>query len=200
MLHDMINWIVQTVSDLGYIGIFVMMFLESSFFPFPSEVAMIPAGYLASKGEMDLFLVIFSGITGSLAGGVFNYFLAIKFGRVFVLRFGKYFFFKEETLIKMEEYFKKHGEISTFVGRLVPVVRQYISLPAGLSRMSLYKFSLYTSLGAGIWVIILAMLGYFIGGNEVLLKEYLHQIIIGLLFAMLIVVFIYIQKMKKSTL
>lgn len=196
----MINWIVQTVSDLGYIGIFVMMFLESSFFPFPSEVAMIPAGYLASKGEMDLFLVIFSGIAGSLAGGVFNYFLAIKFGRAFVLRFGKYFFFKEETLIKMEEYFKKHGEISTFVGRLVPVVRQYISLPAGLSRMNLYKFSLYTTLGAGIWVIILAMLGYFIGGNEVLLKEYLHQIIIGLLFAMSIIVLIYIQKMKKNAL
>ena len=104
MLGELISWIVQTVSDLGYIGIFVMMLLESSFFPFPSEVAMIPAGYLASKGEMNIYLVVMAGILGSLAGAVFNYWLALKFGRVFVLKFGKYFFFKEETLIKMETY------------------------------------------------------------------------------------------------
>ncbi|MDD2699248.1 MAG: DedA family protein [Arcobacteraceae bacterium] len=199
MLGEVIQFIVQTVSDFGYIGIFVMMFLESSFFPFPSEVAMIPAGYLASKGEMNIYLVILSGIAGSLAGAVFNYLLAVKFGRVFVLRFGKYFFFKEETLVKMEIYFSKHGEISTFVGRLVPVVRQYISLPAGLSKMDLSKFSLYTSLGAGIWVLILTFLGYFIGDNELLVQEYLHQIIFLLLGLMLIVVFFYVRKLKKES-
>ncbi len=197
MLGELIGWIVQTVSDLGYIGIFVMMFLESSFFPFPSEVAMIPAGYLASKGEMNIYIVVLAGILGSLAGAVFNYLLAIRFGRVFVLRFGKYFFFKEETLIKMEDYFAKHGEISTFVGRLVPVVRQYISLPAGLSRMNLSKFVLYTSFGAGIWVIILAILGYFIGDNELLVKEYLRSIVVGIIFLLICIVFIYIKKMKK---
>ncbi|MDX9744875.1 MAG: DedA family protein [Arcobacteraceae bacterium] len=200
MLNEIISWIVQTVSDLGYIGIFVMMLLESSFFPFPSEVAMIPAGYLASKGEMNIYLVVIAGILGSLAGAVFNYWLALRFGRVFVLKFGKFFFFKEETLVKMEDYFSKHGEISTFVGRLVPVVRQYISLPAGLSKMDLAKFSFYTSLGAGIWVIILALLGYFIGDNELLVKEYLHSIIIGVLVVLLCIVFIYVRKMKKETL
>ena len=200
MLGELISWIVQTVSDLGYIGIFVMMLLESSFFPFPSEVAMIPAGYLASKGEMNIYLVVMAGILGSLAGAVFNYWLALKFGRVFVLKFGKYFFFKEETLIKMEIYFAQHGEISTFVGRLVPVVRQYISLPAGLSKMDLAKFSFYTSLGAGIWVIILALLGYFIGDNELLVKEYLHSIIVGVVLVLICIVFIYIRKMKKETL
>lgn len=200
MLGELISWIVQTVSDLGYIGIFVMMLLESSFFPFPSEVAMIPAGYLASKGEMNIYLVVMAGILGSLAGAVFNYWLALKFGRVFVLKFGKYFFFKEETLIKMETYFAQHGEISTFVGRLVPVVRQYISLPAGLSKMDLAKFSFYTSLGAGIWVIILTLLGYFIGDNELLVKEYLHSILIGVLLVLICIVFIYIRKMKKEAL
>lgn len=200
MLGELISWIVQTVSDLGYIGIFVMMLLESSFFPFPSEVAMIPAGYLASKGEMNIYLVVMAGILGSLAGAVFNYWLALKFGRVFVLKFGKYFFFKEETLIKMETYFAQHGEISTFVGRLVPVVRQYISLPAGLSKMDLAKFSFYTSLGAGIWVIILTLLGYFIGDNELLVKEYLHSIIVGVLLVLICIVFIYIRKMKKEAL
>jgi membrane protein DedA with SNARE-associated domain len=198
MLNEIISWIVQTVSDLGYIGIFVMMLLESSFFPFPSEVAMIPAGYLASKGEMNIYLVVMAGILGSLAGAVFNYWLALKFGRVFVLKFGKYFFFKEETLIKMETYFAKHGEISTFVGRLVPVVRQYISLPAGLSKMDLAKFSFYTSLGAGIWVIILALLGYFIGDNELLVKEYLHSIIIGLFLVLGLGVYVYLKKVQKN--
>jgi membrane protein DedA with SNARE-associated domain len=200
MLGELISWIVQTVADLGYIGIFVMMLLESSFFPFPSEVAMIPAGYLASKGEMNIYLVVMAGILGSLAGAVFNYWLALKFGRVFVLKFGKYFFFKEETLIKMETYFAQHGEISTFVGRLVPVVRQYISLPAGLSRMNLPKFAFYTSLGAGIWVIILTLLGYFIGDNELLVKEYLRSIMVGVLLVLIGIVYIYIRKMKKEEL
>lgn len=102
MLADIVNFIVDTVGSLGYMGIFIMMFLESSFFPFPSEVVMIPAGYLAYKGEMNLFLAIFFGILGSLAGALLNYFLAIKFGRAFLIRYGKYFFIKEETIDKMK--------------------------------------------------------------------------------------------------
>lgn len=149
-MAEIINWIVQTVGDLGYMGIFVMMFLESSFFPFPSEVVMIPAGYLASIGQMNLFVAIAFGIAGSLAGALFNYYLAIKFGRAFLQKYGKFVLVREETLEKMENFFAKHGHISTFSGRLVPAVRQYISLPAGLARMDLFKFSLYTSLGAGI--------------------------------------------------
>ncbi len=133
MLSEAIQFLVQIISQLGYLGVFVMMFLESSFFPFPSEVAMIPAGYLASKGEMNVYLVLISGISGSLAGAVFNYLLALKFGRAFVLRFGKYFFFKEETLTKMEDYFKKHGEISTFTGRLIPVVTCIPETPNNIS-------------------------------------------------------------------
>ncbi|MDE6886287.1 MAG: DedA family protein [Helicobacteraceae bacterium] len=162
-MQSVINFIVESVGELGYIGIFCMMFLESSFFPFPSEVVMIPAGYLAYKGEMNIFISIFMGILGSLSGALFNYFLALKFGREFILKFGKYFFFSESSMQKMEIFFKRHGEISTFVGRLIPAVRQYISLPAGLGRMNLAKFSLYTSFGAGIWVVILTILGYYVG-------------------------------------
>lgn len=200
MFSEIINFIVDTVGSLGYAGIFFMMFLESSFFPFPSEVVMIPAGYLAYKGEMNIFLVVISGILGSLAGALFNYFLAIKLGRAFLLRYGKYFFISEETIFKMEEFFTKHGHISTFFGRLIPVVRQYISLPAGISRMNIFVFSLFTSLGAGIWVIILTLLGYFLGDNETLLKEYLHQIIIGILLLIVVFSFVYykITKRKKS--
>lgn len=201
MLHDIVNFIVDTVGSLGYTGIFVMMFLESSFFPFPSEVVMVPAGYLAFKGEMNIYLAVLAGIAGSLAGAVFNYFLALKYGRVFLSRYGKYVLVKEETLQKMEEFFAKHGHISTFSGRLIPAVRQYISLPAGLAKMNLWKFSLYTSLGAGIWVVILTLLGYYIGHNESLVKEYLQVIIITILALLVVGILFYIRiKNKKSIL
>ena len=197
MLTSIIDFIVQTVGSLGYAGIFIMMFLESSFFPFPSEVVMIPAGYLAYKGEMNMYLVILFGILGSLAGSLFNYYLAVKFGRRFLIKYGKNFFIKEETIVRMEVFFKNHGHISTFSGRLIPVVRQYISLPAGLARMNLFVFCLYTSLGAGIWVVILTLLGYFLGDNELLIKEYLHYIIIVLLILLSILFFWYYTKTKK---
>ncbi|CAM2823411.1 DedA family protein [Helicobacter burdigaliensis] len=191
-MSSIIDFIVNLVSDLGYFGIFFMMFLESSFIPFPSEVVMIPAGYLAHKGEMNLFWAIFSGVLGSLVGALLNYFLALFLGRAFLIRYGRYFFFTEETMQKMETFFKKHGHISTFSGRLVPVVRQYISLPAGIAKMNLSLFCFYTTLGAGIWVVILAILGYFLGQNEELIKEYLHLITLGLLVCIAILVGFYI--------
>ncbi|KLE07750.1 DedA family protein [Aliarcobacter butzleri] len=198
MLSSIINFIVETVSSLGYFGIFIMMFLESSFFPFPSEVVMIPAGYLASKGEMNIYLVLLFGILGSLAGALFNYYFAIKLGRTFLLRYGKYILISEETILKMEEFFKNHGHISTFSGRLIPGVRQYISLPAGLARMNIFVFSLYTSLGAGIWVLILTILGYFLGNNQALVKEYLHIIVIVILILLAIFAYFYYRRVKKT--
>jgi len=197
MLHDIVNFVVDTVGSLGYIGIFIMMFLESSFFPFPSEVVMIPAGYLAYKGEMNIYIVVFSGIAGSLTGALLNYFLAVKFGRAFLIKYGKYFFIKEETISKMEDFFKSHGHISTFSGRLIPAVRQYISFPAGLARMNLFRFSFYTTLGASIWVVILTLLGYYLGDNEVLVKEYLRYIIVSILICLAIIGFWYYSKIKK---
>ena len=185
-MYEIIDWIVRTVGGLGYPGIIIMMFLESSFIPFPSEVVMIPAGYLAYKGEMNLLLAILAGTLGSLMGALFNYYLAIKLGRPFLLHYGKYVMFNEASLQKMEDFFARHGHISTFTGRLIPVVRQYISLPAGLARMNLAVFSFYTSLGAGIWVTILALLGYFIGDNELLIREYLRDIVVILAIAVIL--------------
>ena len=198
MLSSVVDFIVQTVGSLGYLGIFLMMFLESSFFPFPSEVVMIPAGYLAYKGEMNIYIAIVAGILGSLAGALFNYYLAVKFGRKFLIKYGKYFFIKEPTIVKMEEFFKSHGHISTFSGRLIPAVRQYISFPAGLARMNLFIFCIYTSLGAGIWVIILTLLGYFLGGNEALIKEYLHTIVIVILVLLAVLGFAYYKRVKNK--
>jgi len=197
-VQEIVNAIVDIVGQMGYIGIFIMMFLESTFFPFPSEVAMIPAGYLASQGEMNLYLAIFVGVSGSLIGALFNYYLARVYGRRAVLRFGKYFFFDEEKLNKMEEFFKKHGSFSTLTSRLIPAVRQFISLPAGLSKMPLTPFITYTTIGAGIWVIVLTLLGYFIGENQELLKEYLHQIVITTLAIIALSTLFYIKIKKRK--
>ena len=198
MLSEMITFIVNTVAEWGYTGIFFMMFLESSFFPFPSEVAMIPAGYLASTGKMNLFAAIFAGTAGSLLGALFNYYLAIRFGRGFLIKYGKYFFISEETIEKVEHFFKKHGHISTFSGRLIPAVRQYISFPAGLARMDLKEFSFYTVLGAGLWSTILVLIGYFVGKNETLVHQYTRQISIILIISVALLIFFYIKKQKTK--
>jgi len=197
-MHEIVDFIVSFAREFGYLGIFIMMFLESTFFPFPSEVAMVPAGYLAAQGDMNLVLAIAIGTFGSLTGALFNYFLARKYGRVGVLKFGKYFFFNEEKLQKMERFFVNHGSFSTFVARLIPGVRQLVSLPAGLSRMNLGKFALHTTLGAGLWVIVLALLGYFIGGNEALIKEYLHQIVLGTLALIILSALVYVYMHKRA--
>ncbi|MBP6497596.1 MAG: DedA family protein [Campylobacteraceae bacterium] len=196
-MGTLIDWIVQTVGSLGYVGIFCMMFLESSFFPFPSEVVMIPAGYLASKGEMNLWIAIVMGVLGSVAGALFNYYLAVKLGRRLLLKYGHYVFFTNETLEKVEDFFQKHGSFSTLSGRLIPVVRQYVSLPAGLARMNLWLFCLYTAIGAGIWVTILALLGYYFGQNEALLNENLHLVTLGVITLIVVATVIYIWMQAK---
>jgi membrane protein DedA with SNARE-associated domain len=192
-MQEIVNGIVEIIGQMGYIGIFIMMFLESTFFPFPSEVAMVPAGYLASKGEMSLYFAVFVGVFGSLLGALFNYYLARIYGRKAILKFGKYLFFSEVKLKRMEDFFYKHGSFSTLIGRLIPAVRQFISLPAGLSKMAISSFIIYTTIGAGIWIIILTLLGYFIGYNQELLNEYLHQIVITTLIIITLATAIYIK-------
>lgn len=172
-------WLVDTIGRMGYTGIISLMFLESSFFPFPSEVVMPPAGYLAWKGEMSLSLVLLSGIAGSLLGALFNYWIAVKLGRPFLLKYGKYFFISPESIDKADKFFQKHGHVSTLVGRLLPVIRQYISLPAGIARMPMKTFMLFTTIGAGAWVTVLTFAGYLLGEHQDMLKEYLHIITIA---------------------
>ena len=195
MLGDFINFIVQTVGEWGYAGIFLMMFLESSFFPFPSEVAMIPAGYLAHQGQMSLVLAWCAGTAGSLAGAVFNYYLCYFFGRELVLKYGKYVGITKVKMRKFEAFFNKHGEISTFNCRLIPVIRQYISLPAGLARMNIFKFCLYTALGAGIWVAVLLAVGWYLGKNYD--KDTFSHIVVALLAAVGLLTALYIVYVKR---
>ncbi|MDY0265700.1 MAG: DedA family protein [Sulfurospirillum cavolei] len=197
-MHAMIDWIVQTVGALGYLGIFVMMLIESSVFPLPSEVVMIPAGYLCAKGEMSMPVVIVLGTLGSIAGALLNYYLAVFLGRKLILKYGHYLFFSAEKLEKVERFFKTHGSFSTFTGRLIPVVRHYISLPAGLARMNVALFCFYTGLGASIWVTILTLLGYFFGQNQALLEENLHTMTWGLLVLIVVSSFVYVKVFRTK--
>ena len=160
---QLVTWLTDAIFALGYPGIAALMALESSFFPFPSEVVLPPAGFLAAQGRMNPFLALGAGVLGSLVGAVFNYLVAVRLGRPLLHRYGRYLLIRESALDRAESFFRKHGEISTFVGRLVPVIRQYISLPAGLSRMRLDLFALYTALGAGLWCAILTWVGWYLG-------------------------------------
>ena len=199
MIHDIANQIVSYIGDIGYFGIFLLMFLESTFFPFPSEIIMIPAGYLAYQGSMNLYVIILMGILGSIVGALFNYYLALKFGRSFFIKYGKYMFIKERQLDRLEDFFLKHGELSTFNGRLIPGIRQLISLPAGLAKMNVAKFSFYTGVGAGIWVIVLVAIGYLLGSNEELVSEYLKvATAISLLSIVLITLFYVIRARRRA--
>ena len=198
MLSGIVNFIVEFVTDWGYFGIFAMMFLESSFFPFPSEVVMIPAGYLASKSQMSFAIAFLCGLGGSITGALFNYYLCYFFGRKLITKYGKYVGITEEKFAKFEAFFNRHGEISTFNCRLIPGIRQYISLPAGLAKMNVARFVLFTGLGAAIWTLILMLLGYFIGENEELIKKDLHLITIALLAFVLLISCIYLYRLKRK--
>lgn len=173
-MSELLLHYVQTGAELGRtwgpLIVFVLMAIESSFIPFPSEVVMIPAGFLAARGEFvppdptaALVIAVLTGVLGSLAGAFVNYGLSLRLGRPFLYSYGKYFFLPAPSLERAEEVFRRHGEITTFVCRLIPAVRQLISIPAGLSRMRFGRFTLFTGLGAGIWVVILCMVGFGLG-------------------------------------
>lgn len=197
MIKEVAQTIVDLIFEWGYIGIFLLMTIESSFIPFPSEIVLIPAGYLAHQGELNLGMIMGAALGGSMLGAFINYFLAFFLGRKILLRYGKYFFISKQSMEKMDRYFLKHGAISTFIGRLIPGIRQLISIPAGLSKMSLVTFSTYTALGAGIWALILVMLGYFIGENQDMIDNYLKQITIVVLVLLVLLGFWYTYKNKK---
>lgn len=180
-MHQIVEFLLSISADIGYLGIVFLMAIESSFIPFPSEIVIPPAAYLAALGEMNIFLVIISGIIGSLLGAILNYFLAFTLGRKIVYslvnkKAAKLFLLDEHKLRRAEEYFVEHGKASTFVGRLVPAVRQLISIPAGFSQMKLREFIFFTFLGSGLWTIILAILGYVFGAQQDLLNQYYKEI------------------------
>ncbi|MDI3496231.1 MAG: hypothetical protein PWQ35_252 [Patescibacteria group bacterium] len=181
MLNNFFAFLLGITKDLGYIGIGVLMAIESSFIPMPSEIIVPPAAYLASLGQMNIWLIILAGVIGSVGGALVNYCLGYYLGRPLIYklanhRFAKFLLINPEKIQKAEKYFFDNAISATFISRLVPVIRQLISLPAGFSKMPLPSFLLYTTLGSFLWVCILAGLGYFIGSNQELLAQYYNEI------------------------
>jgi len=196
------NWYEQ---NMNYFTITLLMTVESSFIPFPSEVVIPPAAYIASKegSHLNIFLVVLFGTLGALIGAYINYALAYYLGRPLLHKFadskvGRLLLLSSEKVQKAEDYFQTHGKTSTFVGRLIPAVRQLISIPAGLAKMNILTFSLFTFLGAGIWNAILAFLGYIAEGQSDLIDLYSHEIGYGILGIVLIVGAFYIYKFIRK--
>jgi len=198
-----LQWLVDFVQELGYLGIFIMTFLESTVMPIPAEVTMVPAGYLIYQGQMHFWYVFIASILGTVCGSLVNYYIAMRFGRPLMLRFGKFFLLTEKKIDKLDRFFEKHGEISTFTGRLIPGLRHFISLPAGLTRMNVKKFCFYTALGGSIWMLVLIGVGYWIGGNEALLNQYLPRLIKASIVLAIAITAIYVyfsrRKAKRET-
>ena len=209
LLARLNRWLADTfIEKLGYPGVFGLMFIESSFIPFPSEIIMPPAGDLARRlPDWSLGGVIAAGVLGSLGGALVNYYLALVLGRpilvALIRRYGKFFRLSLSGYEKAERTFTKYGEISTFTGRLIPGIRQIISLPAGLARMNLFSFCLLTSLGAGIWVVLLTLLGYWFGQNPELLAEnlklYSRWLVISAVLVAAIYGWIIHQRRRRAT-
>ncbi|MGB4291805.1 MAG: DedA family protein [Bacteroidales bacterium] len=191
------------MSHLNYLTVALLMTVESSFIPFPSEAVIPFAAYRAAQGELNVFLVVLSGTAGALAGALVNYYLALWLGRPLVYRFansgiGRMLLLSEEKIRKAETFFIKNGRSSTFIGRLVPAVRQLISIPAGLAKMDMKVFIIYTVLGAGIWNIILAVIGYFLYDVREEIFPYIGHILIALGLAFLIYLIIKSVRKKKQ--
>jgi membrane protein DedA with SNARE-associated domain len=190
------QWLLERFRDMGYPGIVILMAMESSVLPVPSEAVMPPVGYLAAKGEMNLVIVIACGVLGSVLGALANYGLSLWLGRAVIRRLGRYVLISEKSLDRAERFFDRHGEISTLLGRMLPVVRHLISIPAGIARMPLRRFVLFTGLGAFLWCTILATIGYVLGQhedvwNKVEVQHYLREVLLYLIPALSVTVIAY---------
>ena len=192
--------------NTNYYTITALMAIESSFIPFPSEVVIPPAAYIASKPDSDLniFLVILFGTIGAIIGAILNYYLALWLGRPIIYKFadskiGHLCLLSKEKIQKAEEYFVANGNLSTLVGRLVPGIRQLISIPAGLAKMNIWNFLLYTTIGSGAWNCILALLGYLAHGQQDLINQYSHELSIVLIcFGVLFIIYLIIKGISKK--
>ena len=200
------NWY---ANNMNYLSITLLMTVESSFIPFPSEIVIPPAAYVAGKEDstlhvtdrypINVLLIVLFGTIGAMLGAIINYLLAMWLGRPIIYAFadskvGHLCLLSSEKVKKAEDYFNEHGKVSTFVGRLIPGIRQLISIPAGLSKMHFGQFLLYTFLGAGIWNIVLALLGYIAHGQMDLIHAYSHELSIAIVALLGIVVVYFVVK------
>ena len=200
LFQSILDWY---MANLNYFTVALLMLIDSTFLPMPSEVVVPFAAYKAAQGDLNVLLVILFGTVGALCGSLINYTLAYYLGRPIVYSFadsrvGKLFLLSKEKVIHAEDYFRRNGKSSTFIGRLVPGIRHLISIPAGLAKMNLRDFMLFTFVGAGMWNIILAIIGYYVYEIRDRIFPYLGQILIALGVIFIIYLIIKARKNKKA--
>lgn len=200
MIDGFVDWLTQLYSGLGYLEITLLMALESSLFPVPSELVMIPAGYLAASGQLNPVLCVLAGTAGSVLGASANYLLGEYVGRAFLLRWGKYLLIDAQKYHEAEAMFLRNARLATFIGRLLPVVRHLISLPAGIFGMPWPLFLLITALGAGLWCTVLVALGYYLGEPAVALaRGYTDELAIAVGVALAVFVLWFLFHRRRSS-
>lgn len=197
ILDSLANIVTSTIGHVGYFGVFFLMLLESCGVPMPSEVIMPFAGFVVVTGAMTLPLVILAGVLGDVAGATIAYLIGDRGGRPLIEKYGRYILISKHDLNTADRWFKKHGEATVFIGRLLPVIRTYISFPAGISEMKLPKFILYTFLGALPWIGVLAYLGTKMGSNWGIIREKLHSFDLAIVIGLIVLIVLYIWRHIK---
>ena len=200
LFQTLLDWYMD---NLNYFTVALLMAVESTFMPLPSEVVVPFAAYKAAQGDLNVFLIVLTGTVGALCGSMINYTLAFYLGRPLVYKFagsklGRIFLLSEAKIQHAEDYFKRNGRTSTFIGRLVPGVRHLISIPAGLSKMNLRDFMLFTFIGAGIWNIVLAVIGYFLYEIREQILPYVGYILLALGAGFVVYLILKGRKNKKT--
>jgi membrane protein DedA with SNARE-associated domain len=197
ILRPVIDLVISFISTTGYVGIFLLMILESALIPIPSEIIMPFSGFLVTSGKFHPIAVILAGSLGNLVGSVLTYYIGIKFGRAFIIKYGKYIFFKENHLEFTDKLFKKYGDRISFVGRLLPLIRTYVSLPAGIGKTNLAKFVVYTFAGSVIWNTMLTYAGIQLGNNWENIDKYSIYLDIAAVFAIVVFIVWIISKRRS---
>lgn len=201
LIDSFVQFVLALVASWGYGGIVVLMTIESTIIPFPAELILIPAGALVAQGSFSGPLVLAAAIIGSVLGALINYALAYYLGRkslnLLISRYGRFLLIDEKAVLKTESYFARHGHITTFVGRLIPGIRSFISLPAGFARMNLFEFSVFTALGAGLWSALLIALGFFLGENYEAIRSQMKIITVSLIIIGSVIIWAYLKRKKR---
>jgi membrane protein DedA with SNARE-associated domain len=197
ILRPVIDLVISFISTTGYVGIFLLMILESALIPIPSEIIMPFSGFLVTSGKFHPIAVILAGSLGNLVGSILTYYIGIKFGRAFIIKYGKYIFFKENHLEFTDKLFKKYGDRISFVGRLLPLIRTYVSLPAGIGKTNLAKFVFYTFAGSVIWSTMLTYAGIQLGNNWENIDKYSIYLDIAAVFAIVVFIVWIISKRRS---
>ncbi len=198
IIELLVNFVIKVIDILGYPGIFLLMFLESCGIPVPSEAIMPFSGFLVAQGKMNFWLVVLVGTFGNLFGSLLAYYIGYKGGRPLIEKWGKYILISKHDLDVADTWFKKRGNFTVFIGRVLPVVRTYISFPAGISKMDIKKFSFYTFIGALPWCALFAWLGIKMGENWELIREKLHNFDLAILLLVIFVAGFYVYRHLRS--